>query len=156
MKFVHIAAAVAATTVAFAMAAGPASAATTAGSAPLAQQLTARGGTVGADGQWVHMPDGTDVSVTPMSFSQCPSGWVCLWQDGNYGGRMLKWSSPGTSIAHLSDYGFNDEMSSWANRGTRLARWWVDANYKGTSHNMPADSSSAHGGDDQASSLKIY
>jgi hypothetical protein len=153
MKFIHIAAAVAATTVAFAMTAVPAA---TAQAAPLTQQLTARGGTVSADGQWVHMPDGTDVSVTPMSFSQCPSGWVCLWQDGGYAGRMLKWSSPGTAVAHLSDYGFNDEMSSWANRGSHLARWWVDASYQGTSHNMAAGTSSAHGGDDQASSFKIY
>ncbi len=102
------------------------------------------------------MPSGADVSVAPMSFSNCPPGWVCLWQDGGFSGRMLRWSDPGTKIPHLSDYGFNDEMSAWANRGPHSAAWWEDSSYHGTRHSMPAYSSAAHGGDDVASSLKIY
>jgi Peptidase inhibitor family I36 len=150
---------VAASAAAFTLAVAPASAApggTSADSAALTQHLTAKGGKLSADGSWMSMPNGVDVSMTPMAFRDCPVGWVCLWKDGGFRGRMLKWSTPGTRIAHLSDYGFNDEMSSWANRGSRLARWWTDANYKGSHHNMPAGSSSAHGGGDTASSFKIY
>lgn len=151
--------AVATSSAALTLAAAPVSAApgsTAADSATLAQHLTAQGGKLSADGRWMSMPNGVEVSVTPMAFSNCPGGWVCLWKDGGYSGRMLKWSSPGTSIAHLSDYGFNDQMSSWANRGSRLARWWTDANFKGSRHDMRAHSSSAHGGGDTASSFKIY
>lgn len=160
MKFSRfLLSATAAAAAAFTLAAAPASAApsgASADSAALMQRLTAQGGKLNADSGWMRMPNGVDVSMTPMSFSDCPGGWVCLWQDGGYSGRMLKWSSPGTSIAHLSDYGFNDEMSSWANRGSRLARWWTDASFTGSSHDMPAGSSSAHGGGDSASSFKIY
>jgi hypothetical protein len=91
-----------------------------------------------------------------MAFGDCPGGWVCLWHDGGYSGRMLKWSDPGTRVPHLSDYGFNDQMSSWANRGSHLARWWTDADYNGTHHDMPAGTSEAHGGGDTASSFAIY
>ncbi|MEU0095087.1 peptidase inhibitor family I36 protein [Kribbella sp. NPDC006257] len=155
MNKVRIAVALAATTAAaFSVALLPASAVSAQPS--LTQKLTAQGGQLSADGRWMRMPGGVDVSMSPTVFGDCPSGWVCLWQDGSYSGRMLKWSSSGTSIAHLSDYGFNDEMSSWANRGSHLARWWTDASFNGTHHDMPAGSSAAHGGGDTASSLKIY
>jgi peptidase inhibitor family I36 len=142
---------------AFSIALSPASAASapTSGPAQLTQNLAAQGGQLSADGRWMRMPGGAEVSMGPTALSDCPSGWVCLWQDGSYSGRMLKWSSSGTAIAHLSDYGFNDEMSSWANKGSHLARWWTDASYSGTRHDMPAGSSSAHGGGDSASSFKI-
>ena len=155
MNKIRIAAALAATTAAaFSVALSPASAVSAQPS--LTQKLTAQGGQLSADGRWMRMPGGVDVSMGPAVFGDCPSGWVCLWQDGSYSGRMLKWSASGTSIAHLSDYGFNDEMSSWANRGSHLARWWTDASFNGTRHDMPAGSSAAHGGGDTASSLKIY
>lgn len=155
MNKARIAMAVVATSAAaFSVALTPASAVSAQPS--LTQKLTAQGGQLSADGRWMRMPGGVDVSMSPTAFGDCPSGWVCLWQDGSYSGRMLKWSASGTSIAHLSDYGFNDEMSSWANRGSRLARWWTDASFNGTHHDMPAGSSAAHGGGDTASSLKIY
>ena len=155
MNKIRIAAALVATTAAaFSVALLPASAVSAQPS--LTQKLTAQGGQLSADGRWMRMPGDVDVSMSPTVFGDCPSGWVCLWQDGDYSGRMLKWSSSGTSIAHLSDYGFNDEMSSWANRGSHLARWWTDASFNGTRHDMPAGSSAAHGGGDTASSLKIY
>ncbi|WP_112242298.1 peptidase inhibitor family I36 protein [Kribbella monticola] len=150
---------VAASAAAFTISLSPASAtsgAASTGTAQLTQKLAAQGGQLSADGRWMRMPGGVDVSMSPAVFGDCPSGWVCLWQDGGYSGRMLKWSSSGTSIAHLSDYGFNDEMSSWANRGSHLARWWTDADFNGTHHDMPAGSTAAHGGGDTASSLKIY
>lgn len=121
----------------------------------LVPQLQALGGVESSDGSWMVMPDGTQESLAPMAFSDCTSGWVCLWKDGSYSGRMLKWSDSGTAVAHLSDYGFNDQMSSWANRGPHTAYWWVDANYGGDKHTMAAYTSAAHGGDDLASSLKI-
>jgi hypothetical protein len=53
---------------------------------------------------------GGDVGTAALA--GCPSGWVCLWADANYGGRRLRWSRPGTY--KLATYGFRDQASSAA------------------------------------------
>ncbi len=76
------------------------------------------------------------------TLEDCPSGWICLWQDGPFvNGRMLKFNAPGTY--HLGDYGFNDQMSSWANKTSQSACWYEHGDPISGRHGMPAGSSSA-------------
>jgi hypothetical protein len=45
-----------------------------------------------------------------MASGDCPSGWVCLWESGNYAGRRLQWSASGTK--KLADWDFRDKASA--------------------------------------------
>lgn len=91
----------------------------------------------------------------------CSAGYTCLYDDANYGGRRLQWSDPGTRI-NLTDYGFNDKMSSWRNRNRLDARWFYNVNNFNNlraSRCMNANSSSSYVGyfdNDEASALAIY
>src|SRR4051812_35208325 len=42
--------------------------------------------------------------------SNCAAGYWCLYQDPDYKGRRLQFSSSGKK--HLGDYGFRDKLSS--------------------------------------------
>ncbi|MGW7292373.1 peptidase inhibitor family I36 protein [Streptomyces xiamenensis] len=55
------------------------------------------------------IPEG-DISIA--ASSDCPWGWVCLWEYKNYSssGRLLMWSQPGTK--NLGDWNFRDKASS--------------------------------------------
>lgn len=133
--------------------------------APIANQnravlpaLYATGGVPSADGKFVRTADGSEVSVAPASFADCPSGWVCLWSDASFTGRLLRWSNPGTRV-NLSDIGLNDQMTSWANRGPYDARWFYNPNSSGTTRCMNPGTSNANVGttdNDKASSLAVY
>ncbi|MFJ8982932.1 peptidase inhibitor family I36 protein [Streptomyces sp. NPDC102282] len=46
----------------------------------------------------------------PTAFSDCPVGYVCLWENSNGGGRKLQWSASGTK--QLSNWDFRDKASS--------------------------------------------
>lgn len=48
-------------------------------------------------------------------FTDCPAGWVCLWEHSNYSGQMVAFSEC-CSWKNLSDVSFNNVMSSWRNR----------------------------------------
>ncbi len=120
-------------------------------------KLVKRGGQVSADKRWMVLPDGSSVSLVPMALADCPSGWVCLFDTANWGGRMLKWSDPGTSV-DLSSFSFNDELSSWSNKGSHYANWYTDAGFVG-SHCMTPHTNNAYvgsGSNDDASSFKIF
>lgn len=124
----------------------------------LVPSLLARGGKVTADKRFVVMPDHTQVSLAPMQLSDCPTGWVCLFESANWTGRLLKWSDPGTR-ADLSSYGFNDQMTSWANKGPYDAAWFYNAGFSGTGRCMQPNSTSSYVGatdNDKASSFAIY
>lgn len=124
----------------------------------LLPDLYSRGGTLTADRKFIHMPDGTEVSLAPAALSDCPGGWVCLWSDASYTGRLLRWNAPGARV-NLSDIGFDHQMTSWANRGPYDARWFYNANSSGTTRCMNAGTNSANVGttdNDKASSLAIY
>jgi hypothetical protein len=94
-------------------------------------------------------------TVSPMDYSDCAAGYVCLWHDSGYNGRRLQFSS--TGCHNLGDYGFNDEASSYRNRLNRYARLRKDANCKGDYLTMDsgAASSSLGGFNDDASSVGI-
>jgi len=59
-------------------------------------------------------------AVTPSDIEGCPTvvfgaDWFCLYADINWGGRRLQWSTSCTD--QLSNYGFNNQTSSWVNGG---------------------------------------
>jgi hypothetical protein len=101
-------------------------------------------------------PDGARLSLSPMSFSDCPSGWVCLFADPNFGGRMPRFGNGYTG--NMSDWGFNDQMSSWRNN-TGVTAHWYDNDF-GTWFNpchtmVPNSVSSAVSPDNAASGLQV-
>jgi hypothetical protein len=72
------------------------------------------GGVVVGDRIVYEWGDVVVVPAAPESFDSCPSGYVCLFQDTNWGGNMFTTTS--TTWVNLADYGFNDLTSSWRNR----------------------------------------
>jgi Peptidase inhibitor family I36 len=48
-----------------------------------------------------------------LASTDCPSGWLCLYQDANFRGRMLKFRD--NHWQQLSSFGSNDKTSSWVN-----------------------------------------
>lgn len=80
------------------------------------------GGTVIDGGTAVSFDGGNVViNLTPQAFADCPAGWLCLWHDKDYSGRMLEFKSVGY-WQNLTNYGFNDQMSSWRNRTSHDAK----------------------------------
>src|SRR5690242_12307605 len=92
-----------------------------------ASSVTSRAAVVGRDlvysnGVMVSLDAGTGLlspSINPdtvgsASVIPCSSGYTCIYEHANYGGRRLQWRDPGQLI-NLTDYGFNDKMSSWRN-----------------------------------------
>jgi hypothetical protein len=100
--------------------------------------------------------DGNKV-VEAATFSECPDGWVCIWQHTNYEGRMLQFQDRGY-WQNLSVYEFNDKASSWRNRINQDARLSEHADGGGALLCMqPNSSSSSMGGfNDLASSIRLY
>ncbi|GAA3990259.1 hypothetical protein GCM10022247_06150 [Allokutzneria multivorans] len=60
----------------------------------------------------------TTTVVTPATAETasqvCPSGYVCLYEHSDFGGRMLKWNLSGEK--DLADWGFRDKASSIRDR----------------------------------------
>ena len=111
------------------------------------------------DGNTLSFDGGSVVlHVNPMAFSDCPAGWLCLWQDSGYSGRMLQFHDVTSYWQNLTDYGFNDAMSSWRNRASTDAKWSYDINGGGTQRCMAsgASASSLGGDNDQASAIRIF
>jgi hypothetical protein len=62
--------------------------------------------------------EGGAVVVVPAaaeSFDSCPDGKVCLFQNANWSGAMIQFTSC-CAWENLSAYGFNNIASSWRNR----------------------------------------
>jgi hypothetical protein len=100
--------------------------------------------------------DGNKV-VEIASFSECPDGWVCIWEHSNYEGRMLQFQDRGY-WQDLSAYNFNDKASSWRNRINQDARLSEHSGGGGALLCMqPNSSSSSMGGwNDIASSIRLF
>ncbi len=97
------------------------------------------------------------LNVGPTALSDCPSNWVCLWQDSQYSGRMLQFQQC-CQWQNLADYGFANKMSSWANKRDFDARWAFGPNGGGTVRCMDSHSSVSYVGNpdnDQAESIRI-
>lgn len=103
--------------------------------------------------------DGAKVleKATPFSFSECPSGWVCLWENKEYGGRMLQFQSRGYWQA-LETYNFNNKTTGWANRTNDDAKLADVSDGSGEQLCMQPQSSNSQltGYNDKASGIKIF
>lgn len=95
--------------------------------------------------------------VSPASFSSCPSGWVCIWENKEYSGRMLEFQERGF-WQNLTVYGFNDQTSSWANKTNDDAKLAQDINGGGNQICLQPQSSNSQltGFNDEASSIRIF
>ncbi|WP_043264122.1 peptidase inhibitor family I36 protein [Streptomyces sp. CT34] len=66
---------------------------------------------------------GARAAATTYKYEDCPSSWVCLWQDANFSGRRLQWPTyPQAKTRHLDQYSpsFRDKASSaYVNRPQR-------------------------------------
>lgn len=125
------------------------------------------------DGDTVSFAEGSivfDVVPSALTDGVCPAGFVCLWEDANYGGVRMMFSlcdmdGDGTcDWVNLGPLGFNDTMTSWKNRKTVDAKWAWDNNGDGTVRCMNAGSQNPEladniwgtGDNDEASSVKIF
>jgi hypothetical protein len=99
----------------------------------------------------------------------CNDQYVCLFEHVNYnhgdtGGRVLQFTQcnvrgdSNCDWQNLTDYGFNDEMSSWRNKKNADAKWSYDVNGGGTRRCMQAESGATGLGDDndEASAVKVF
>lgn len=93
---------------------------------------------------------------TTEALSDCPSGYVCLWQDAEYKGRRVQWSDPGCKILGGAR-GFNDETSSWYNRNSRSVRFYWDTGCTGKSFVASPGERAPHMGNwgDEVSSICV-
>jgi hypothetical protein len=98
----------------------------------------------------------TRLSLSSKGIGDCAANFVCIWEKDNFTGRRLQFDD--IKLRNLTDWGFNDKMSSWYNRRGLDARWYYDINGGGASRCMGDGARAAKlGGDnDKASSLRIY
>ncbi len=109
--------------------------------------------------------DPNEVRVTPEAVTDgsCDRGYLCVFQNANFSGRRLQFNVPGE--IDLTDYGFNDQMSSWWNNSNVDAKWFFNTGGYGnplnnfSAHCMKASTKNAYvgsGDNDQASSVELY
>jgi len=119
---------------------------------------------------WQTGPDGVRYAVDPLNKNKsrgienaaivekpasvaddCPSGFVCLYEHGNWGGWQFQvqgsisvnylgpFSCPGCISSHhpASNGSWDDQMSSWKNFSGWHYCWAFDTNGTGERHDMP-------------------
>lgn len=67
-------------------------------------------------------------AVSPQSLAGCPSGQVCVWDDGPFVGAPTVYGAPLFTNLNAGDH---DEVSSWANK-TRFTYCLIDFEADGT------------------------
>jgi hypothetical protein len=55
----------------------------------------------------------TGSSVPHVTIHGCPTGFFCFYQNAGFGGRRVQFQSCG--LQNMTNFGFNDEASSWVN-----------------------------------------
>ena len=105
--------------------------------------------------------EGGAVAVVPdtgtLSFDSCPSGNLCLFDFVNWSGDLFILSSC-CAWNNLSNYGFNNRVSSWRNRLSDDGQLAKDAGGGGTKlclDNNSYSSSMPSGWDNAASSARV-
>ncbi|MFI1584512.1 peptidase inhibitor family I36 protein [Embleya sp. NPDC020630] len=95
--------------------------------------------------------------------ADCGYNQFCLWEHSGFGGRMIAWNAiPAICsglIINLTDYGFNDQASAWAdNSPSRFVDVWNDYGAGGGRiwRMLPGASSPNVQSNDAASSLDCY
>ena len=81
----------------------------------------------GSDGTFgaTHVSDGEPVTddiglVVLATLSDCPYGWACLYDYGDFTGRMLKFQEVTSTWQSLAAYDFANRASSYYNRRNHL------------------------------------
>jgi hypothetical protein len=95
------------------------------------------------------------------SFGECPSGWMCLWRDHNFEGRMVRYQSTGFwQNLPNGENPFIDEASSWANRtanDAKFAKGWLGEQEQYCMNAMSSNADLAGSGfNDSANSIIIF
>ncbi|MFE7332967.1 peptidase inhibitor family I36 protein [Streptomyces sp. NPDC057565] len=52
--------------------------------------------------------------------------WYCFYQNSNFGGRRLQWNATHRSPVYFSKYDFDNEVSSWSNKGGKKITVYED------------------------------
>jgi hypothetical protein len=99
-------------------------------------------------------------AVPQATIHGCPAGWFCFYDDINWNqgtnGRRLQFQSCG--LQNLTDFGFNDDASSWVNNTGSSVDLFRDIGGQGGLlwHEAPNSSAAFVGGanNDQASSFR--
>lgn len=73
-------------------------------------------------------------SAVAANSEYCTGAWVCVYADSNWE-SFMGWRGVGFALANVTLTN-NDRMSSWENRTATSARWYTDANGKGSCHTM--------------------
>ncbi len=96
-------------------------------------------------------------SANRASVISCSPGYICLYENANYGGCRLQFRDRNQCI-NLSNYGFNDKISSVRNQSNVDVRLFYGANCSGTSRCLNPGSGIPFlgSGDNKFSSLWIY
>ncbi|UJW32574.1 peptidase inhibitor family I36 protein [Saccharothrix sp. AJ9571] len=69
-----------------------------------------------------------DGGVSITAYSDCPSGWFCVWEHADGQGRMARFQ---IGTPHLGNYNLNDQVSSVWNRTSSIWCTYLDINYGG-------------------------
>jgi hypothetical protein len=126
---------------------------------PVPAGITAPPGSYYANGI-VYGSDGAQLLLNAAAIPDRCVGWVCLYEHSNFGGRNLRFGCG--YQGNLTDWGFNDQMSSWSNNTGCDAKWFF--NVYGTPWYDPGTCMQAWsmntyvgpGNNDQASRLEVY
>ena len=81
------------------------------------------------------IPSGDPEQVGADHISQCRKGWLCMWSDPNFGGRIFALSE-GTASPNVGKW-FNDKMSSYWNRTRKDAVFYQRTGCQGRSLDAP-------------------
>lgn len=62
-----------------------------------------------------------------LAADNCPTeaignDWYCFWDHENFEGRRLQWNNTHTTRVRFSEYGFQNRVSSWSNKGGKTIR----------------------------------
>ncbi|MBN6040008.1 peptidase inhibitor family I36 protein [Amycolatopsis sp. 195334CR] len=93
----------------------------------------------------------TDVSIT--AYSDCPSGWFCVWSGTGGQGTMARFQ---IGTPDLGDFGLDNRVSSLWNRTGALWCTYLNTNYSGDPWSVGnwQGNTSQYGRDNNISSLR--
>jgi uncharacterized membrane protein len=97
------------------------------------------------------------IDPAPAAFGDCPADYVCLWENTNYSGTMVGFTTC-CMWFDLADYFFNNKTSSWRNRKSEdatLAKGTGGSGDRLCLDNNSSASSMPSGWNDVASSIRI-
>ena len=122
-------------------------------------------GTVVVNAHRISFAHGAAFADLAPTRATCFAGFVCLYEDSNYGGRQVSFSACDNNGDGVCDWvnlilvTFNDQMSSWKNMKTVDAKWSFNAGGGGTQRCMNSNSQNPQlsgANNDKASAVIVY